>query len=42
MVEQGTGLAKKAMVVLSNLAAIQEGKFAIVEEGGLAALMEAI
>ncbi|KAL5564716.1 hypothetical protein UlMin_027880 [Ulmus minor] len=40
--EQGIGLAEKAMVVLSSLAVIQEGKFAIVEEGGLVALVEAI
>ncbi|KAL5570890.1 hypothetical protein UlMin_020487 [Ulmus minor] len=42
VVEQGTGLAEKAMVVLSSLAAIQKGKFASVEEGGLAVLVEAI
>lgn len=40
--EQGTGLAEKAMVVLSSLAAIKEGKAAIVEEGGIPALVEAI
>ncbi|KAA0035911.1 gag-protease polyprotein [Cucumis melo var. makuwa] len=40
--EQGTSLAEKAMVVLSNLAGIQEGKDTIVEEGGIAALVEAI
>ncbi|TYK31429.1 tetraspanin-8-like [Cucumis melo var. makuwa] len=38
----GTGLAEKAMVVLSSLARIQEGKNAIVEEGGIVALVEAI
>ena len=40
--EQGTGVAEKAMVVLSSLATIQEGKEAIVEEGGIPALVEAI
>ncbi|KAI3524558.1 hypothetical protein L1887_03217 [Cichorium endivia] len=36
------GMAEKAMVVLSSLAAIEEGKTAIVEEGGIAALVEVI
>ena len=40
--EQGNGMAEKAMVVLNSLAGIQEGKDAIVEEGGIAALVEAI
>lgn len=42
LAEQGTGLAEKAMVVLSSLAAIPEGREAIAEEGGIAALVEAI
>ncbi|EPS73780.1 hypothetical protein M569_00975 [Genlisea aurea] len=40
--EQGTGLAEKSMVVLSSLAGIDDGRDAIVEEGGIAALVEAI
>ncbi|QHO07415.1 uncharacterized protein DS421_14g463500 [Arachis hypogaea] len=40
--EQGFDIAKKAMVVLNSLAAIQEGKDAIVEEWRNAALVEAI
>ncbi|XP_071723849.1 U-box domain-containing protein 4 [Rutidosis leptorrhynchoides] len=40
--DNGGGMAEKAMVVLSSLAGILEGKDAIVEEGGLAALVEAI
>ncbi|MBA0720466.1 hypothetical protein Golax_008086 [Gossypium laxum] len=40
--EQGTGMEEKAMVVLSSLAGIEEGREAIVEEGGIAALVEAI
>ncbi|KAL0328732.1 UNVERIFIED_CONTAM: U-box domain-containing protein 3 [Sesamum calycinum] len=40
--EQGTGLAEKAMVVLSSLAGIEMGREAIVKEGGIAALVEAI
>ena len=42
VVEQGTGLAEKAMVVLSSLAGIEMGRDAIVEEGGIAAFVEAI
>ncbi|KAK9065248.1 hypothetical protein SSX86_016631 [Deinandra increscens subsp. villosa] len=41
--EQGAvGMAEKAMVVLSSLAAVEEGKGAIVEEGGIPALVEVI
>ncbi|XP_010539196.1 PREDICTED: U-box domain-containing protein 4-like [Tarenaya hassleriana] len=40
--EQGKGMSEKAMVVLSSLAAIEEGKEAIVEERGIAVLVEAI
>ncbi|KAI3818901.1 hypothetical protein L1987_12722 [Smallanthus sonchifolius] len=41
--EQGAvGMAEKAMVVLSTLAAVEEGKTAIVEEGGIPALVEVI
>lgn len=39
---QGEGMAEKAMVVLSLLAGIAEGTEAIVEENGIAALVEAI
>jgi hypothetical protein len=43
VVEAGAGMmAEKAMVVLSSLAAIEEGRETIVEEGGIAALVEAI
>ncbi|WJX37659.1 hypothetical protein P8452_25403 [Trifolium repens] len=35
-------MMEKAMVVLNSLAGIEEGKEAIVEEGGIAALVEAI
>ncbi|GMQ05671.1 hypothetical protein CsSME_00050606 [Camellia sinensis var. sinensis] len=35
-------MAEKAMVVMSSLAAVAEGKEAIVEEGGIAALVEVI
>ncbi|KAJ6362496.1 hypothetical protein OIU78_002827 [Salix suchowensis] len=35
-------MAEKAMVVLSSLAANEEGREAIVEEGGIAALAKAI
>ncbi|CAL5389907.1 unnamed protein product [Camellia sinensis] len=35
-------MAEKAMVVMSSLAAVAEGKEAIVEEGGIAALVEAV
>ncbi|KAK2451601.1 U-box domain-containing protein [Trifolium repens] len=35
-------MMEKAMVVLNSLAGIEEGKDAIVEEGGIAALVEAI
>ncbi|KHN42282.1 U-box domain-containing protein 2 [Glycine soja] len=35
-------MAEKAMVVLNSLAGIEEGKEAIVEEGGIGALLEAI
>lgn len=38
----GESMAEKAMVVLSLLAGIPEGKEAIVEENGIAALVEAI
>ncbi|KVH96734.1 U-box domain-containing protein 4-like [Cynara cardunculus var. scolymus] len=41
--EQGAvGMAEKAMVVLSSLAAVEEGRTAIVEEGGIPALVEVI
>ncbi|KAI3795747.1 hypothetical protein L1987_38404 [Smallanthus sonchifolius] len=41
--EQGAvGMAEKALVVLSSLAAVEEGKTAIVEEGGIPALVEVI
>jgi hypothetical protein len=40
--EQGNGMMEKAMVVLNSLAGIEEVKEAIVEEGGIAALVEAI
>ena len=33
--EQGTGMADKLIVVLSSLVAIEEGKMAIVENGGV-------
>ncbi|KAK1424383.1 hypothetical protein QVD17_19712 [Tagetes erecta] len=36
------GMAEKAMVVLSSLAAVEEGKVAIVDEGGVQALVEVI
>ncbi|KAK1432026.1 hypothetical protein QVD17_08904 [Tagetes erecta] len=36
------GMAKKVMVVLSSLAAVEEGKAAIVDEGGVQALVEVI
>lgn len=36
------GMAEKAMVVLSSLAAVEDGKTAIVEEGGIPALVEVI
>ncbi|KAJ0668438.1 putative armadillo-like helical protein [Helianthus annuus] len=36
------GMAEKAMVVLSSLAAVEEGRTAIVEEGGVQALVEVI
>ncbi|CAL5376092.1 unnamed protein product [Camellia sinensis] len=35
-------MAENAMVVMSSLAAVAEGKEAIVEEGGIAALVEAV
>ncbi|KVH88668.1 U-box domain-containing protein 4-like [Cynara cardunculus var. scolymus] len=38
--ETGIGMAEKAMVVLSSLAVIEEGRRAVVEEGGIAALVE--
>ncbi|KAM7264120.1 hypothetical protein ACFE04_001803 [Oxalis oulophora] len=41
-VDNSGGLADKAMVVLSSLAAVVQGRDAIVEESGLAALVEAI
>ena len=40
--EQGTGMAEKSIVVLSSLAAIEEGKMAIVENGGIPALVKVI
>ena len=40
--EEGSGIGDKAMVLLNSLAGIEEGKEAIVEEGGTAALVEAI
>ncbi|XP_019053280.1 PREDICTED: U-box domain-containing protein 4-like [Nelumbo nucifera] len=39
--EQGSGLTEKVMVVLSSLAAIPEGRTAIIE-GGITVLVEAI
>ncbi|XP_044497753.1 U-box domain-containing protein 4 [Mangifera indica] len=39
---QGEGMAEKAMVVLSLLAGIAEGQDAIVDENGIATLVEAI
>ncbi|PWA52761.1 Armadillo [Artemisia annua] len=36
------GMAEKAMVVLSSVAAVEEGKMALVEEGGIPALVEVI
>ncbi|KAM0049849.1 putative armadillo-like helical protein [Helianthus debilis subsp. tardiflorus] len=36
------GMAEKAMVVLSSLAAVEEGRTAIVEEGGVQALVEVV
>ncbi|KAK9051788.1 hypothetical protein SSX86_028416 [Deinandra increscens subsp. villosa] len=36
------GMAEKALVVLSSLAAVEEGKTTIVEEGGIPALVEVI
>ncbi|KAA0048788.1 tetraspanin-8-like [Cucumis melo var. makuwa] len=39
---EGTSLVEKVMVVLSSQAGIQEGKDAVVEEGGIASLVEAI
>ncbi|XP_076895072.1 U-box domain-containing protein 14-like [Bidens hawaiensis] len=41
--EQGAaGMAEKALVVLSSMAGVEEGKTAIVEEGGIPALVEVI
>nr|DAD18103.1 TPA_asm: hypothetical protein HUJ06_019566 [Nelumbo nucifera] len=40
--EQGRDLTEKAMVVLSSLATIPEARIAIVEEGGVTVLVEAI
>ncbi|XP_021766773.1 U-box domain-containing protein 4-like [Chenopodium quinoa] len=40
--DQGSGMAEKAMVVLSSLAGIEAGRTAIAEEGGIAALVEAV
>ena len=42
LVAGGVGMAEKAMVVLSSLAAIEEERKAVVEEGGIAALIEVI
>ncbi|GAV59894.1 Arm domain-containing protein [Cephalotus follicularis] len=42
MIGEEGGMAEKAMVVLSSVAGIAEGREAIVEEGGIAALVEAI
>lgn len=42
MVGGGSGVGEKAMVVLSSLAAVEEGKRAIVEEGGIGALVEVV
>ncbi|GMH19447.1 hypothetical protein Nepgr_021288 [Nepenthes gracilis] len=42
VLEQGAGMAEKAMVVLCSLGAIPEGRSAIVEEGGIPALVEAV
>nr|DAD18413.1 TPA_asm: hypothetical protein HUJ06_019876 [Nelumbo nucifera] len=41
ILEQGSGLTEKAILVMSSLAAIPEGRTAIVE-GGIAVLVEAI
>ncbi|KAM7482912.1 hypothetical protein LguiB_007495 [Lonicera macranthoides] len=40
--EQGTGLVEKAAVVLGSLAVISIGKVAMVEEGGIPAIVKAI
>ncbi|KAL8113211.1 hypothetical protein AgCh_020505 [Apium graveolens] len=40
--EQGSGMAEKAMVVLSSLAGTEGGKSEIVEVGGIPAFLEAI
>ncbi|XP_076913543.1 U-box domain-containing protein 14-like [Bidens hawaiensis] len=41
--EQGAaGMAEKALVVLSSMAGVEEGKTAIVEEGGIPVLVEVI
>ncbi|KAL8146856.1 hypothetical protein AgCh_004547 [Apium graveolens] len=40
--EQGSGMAEKAMVVLSSLAGTDGGRSEIVEVGGIPALVEAI
>ncbi|KAL9677756.1 hypothetical protein QQ045_015592 [Rhodiola kirilowii] len=42
VLERGTGMAEKAMVVLSSLADVIEGREAIVLEGGIPVLVEAI
>lgn len=40
--ERGTGTSEKAMVVLASLASIAEGRDAVVEAGGIPALVETI
>ncbi|KAK8959132.1 hypothetical protein KSP40_PGU020618 [Platanthera guangdongensis] len=40
--EGGGGTAEKAMVVLNSLSSIEEGRKAIVDEGGIPALVEAV
>ncbi|XP_076900861.1 U-box domain-containing protein 13-like [Bidens hawaiensis] len=41
-VGEAAGMAEKAMVVMSSVAAVEEGKAAIVEDGGIPALVEVI
>ncbi|KAE8807689.1 U-box domain-containing protein 4 [Hordeum vulgare] len=40
--ERGTGTSEKAMVVLASLASIADGRDAVVEAGGIPALVETI
>ncbi|XP_076954428.1 U-box domain-containing protein 13-like [Bidens hawaiensis] len=41
-VGEAVGMAEKAIVVMSSVAAVEEGKAAIVEDGGIPALVEVI